>query len=498
MNHELFTTVCWIAGVSLHLLAFIGVTLHALKRRRNPSATLLWIFLAWSFPIGGALLYLAFGIDRVPDKGLRKQIANQRVMQHRKRMQAASEGGIHRWDDDKRARLSAAEDEMVRKFNHAIDQLNPDHPLLEGNRMTPLISGDEAYPLMMEAIRSATGTIHMQSFIIANDEVGRDLLETLKQKAEEGVKVRLLFDRFGSTYAHLAGLFRKYRKIQNLEIHGWTQANPLKRQFQINLRNHRKNLVVDGKVAFFGGVNISAENITTDGRPAIRDYHFKVEGPLVHELQFSFLRDWFFMTEEPLEQLLRPEYFPLLEPCGPTNARIIDTGPSNRPGMLGETFFNAIVMAQEEILIVTPYFVPTIDIIKALRSAARRGINVQIVLPEKNNHPYTGLASQSLYEELLEAGVRVHHRAPPFIHAKAMAVDNTLALVGSANIDVRSLELNYETTVVAVGKELVARIVRNIKEDIKKSTEIDREEWLQRPPIHKLGENVCALMTPVL
>ncbi len=497
MEQSSLNLTFWVVfSTALHLMTFAGVCLHALKRRRNASATILWIFVAWSFPGFGALLYLSFGIDRVPVKGLENKVTNQLMMRKRDEQHLDS-SSFKAWHYDYRTESEQIKELFARQLNHAIDGLNPEHPLINGNRIEPLVCGDQAYPLMLQAIRSATDHIHMQSFIIANDPTGIQFLDALKAKAEEGVQVRLLFDRLGSTHAHLGGIFRKYR-IPNLKIRGWTQANPLKRQFQINLRNHRKNLIVDGKIAFFGGVNISSKNTDDDGSKAIRDYHFKVEGPFVHELQYSFLRDWFFMSEEPLSALLRPEHFPPNDPVGSVMARIIDSGPSAPPELIGDTFFNAIIMAQSQILIVTPYFVPTVDIIKALRSAARRGVDVRIIVPEKNNHRYSGMATKALYEELLEAGARIFHRPPPFIHAKAMVVDGILALVGTANIDVRSLELNYETTVLIFDEIAVNKLKLIVHEDIEQSSEIQLNEWLQRPAIQKLGENLCSLMTPVL
>lgn len=488
----------WVAlSTALHILAFIGVTLHALKRRRNASATLLWIFVAWSIPLFGPLLYLAFGVDRIPAKGMEKKVANQLVMQQRdKRHQDGST--FIAWHYDYRTPMSDLAESYSEKLNMSLDSLIPEHPLLDGNSIKPLASGDEAYPLMLQAIRSAKNHIHLQSFIIHRDATGRKFLEELKSKAEEGVKVRLLFDRFGSTHAYLGGMFRQYRKVPNLEICGWTQANPFKRQFQINLRNHRKNLIVDGHVAFFGGVNLATENTTSGGRKAIRDYHFQVEGPLVHELQISFLRDWFFMTQEPVGQLLNTNHFPRMLSIGNARARLIDSGPSEPPQLAAETFFNAITMAQTQILIVTPYFVPTNDIIRALRSAAHRGVDVRIVLPRENNHRYAGMASKALYEELLEAGVRIYQRKPPFIHAKAMVTDNSIALVGTANLDVRSLELNYETIALFEDESTIGQLKMLIHEDMNCSTELTLNEWLRRPAIQKLGENLCALMTPIL
>jgi cardiolipin synthase len=497
MEEEVFSFSFWvILSTGLHFLAFFGVVLHALQRRRNPGATVLWIFLALSFPVVGALFYLAFGVDRVADKGFEKRVSNEAL--HRAREGHHSESsGFMLWHKKYRVNLSSL-DPLLERLNKALDFLIPEHPLLEGNQIQPLLCGDEAYPLMMDAIRSATHHIHIQSFIFAHDETTIEFLDLLKQKAEEGIKVRLLFDRFGSAHAYLSGLFRKYAKTPNLDIQGWTQANVFKRQFQINLRNHRKNLVVDGRIAFFGGVNISSENKTIDKKPPIRDYHFQVQGPLVHELQYAFLRDWHFITGESIDCLLISKHFPSLKTEGNVYARIIDSGPSYLPGLLGETFFNAIVMAQKQILLVTPYFAPTIDLIKALRSAARRGVDVRIILPEENNHRYAGFAAKALYEELLEAGVRIFHRKPPFIHAKAMLIDNTTAFVGTSNFDVRSLELNYETTVLICEEVAINKIKENILEDISLSTEIFLNAWLKRPASQKLLENLCSLMTPIL
>lgn len=488
----------WVmASTGLHVASFLAIVLHALKRRRNASATILWIFVAWSLPVIGPLCYLAFGIDRVPSKGLVRRAANQAMLTHRRQRDADSSSFSvrHLRFHTRREELEGT---LVHALSHSLDAFLPDHLMLSGNVVVPLVSGDEAYPLMLESIRNARHHIHLQSFIIHRDSVGKMFLEALAAKAREGVKVRLLFDRFGSTHAHFGGMFRMYRHIPNLEIQGWTQANPLKRQFQVNLRNHRKSLIVDGHLAFFGGINIANENVCSKRGPAIRDYHFRVEGPLVHELQYTFLSDWYFMTEQSPDVLLCQEHFPEMLSTGPVRARIIDSGPSAHPGLPGEAFFNAITMAQHQILITTPYFVPPRDILRAVMAAARRGVDVRLIVPEKNNHRYAGLASRALYEELLEAGVQIYQRKPPFIHAKSMVIDDAVALVGTANLDVRSLELNYETTILFEEPQAVARMKQLAHEEMEQSSEITLNEWLQRSPSQKLGENLCALMTPVL
>ncbi|MCF7848826.1 MAG: cardiolipin synthase [Kiritimatiellales bacterium] len=497
MHNNIHSLSLWVLiSTLIHLIAFILVCLHCLKRRRNPSATMLWIFTAWSFPLFGPLLYLSFGVDRVPEKGLEKFEADQ-IMKKMREVREKEDRPLTTWDKH-RSDPGNYGTELGRRIHMLMDAVTPDHPLLNNNMITPLLCGDEAYPAMKAAIEQAEHHIHLQTFIFNRDDTGREFLELLKKKAEAGVHVRLLFDRFGSTHALLGGLFRKYQRVPNLEIKGWTQANPLKRQFQVNLRNHRKNLIVDGRVAFFGGVNISSENTTLNAQPPIRDYHFKVEGPLVHELQYAFLRDWHFMTGTPPADLLSTQCFPVLEPVGTAQARIIDSGPSSRSQVAVESFFNAIVMAQQQLLLVTPYFVPTSDIMQALRSAAQRGVDVRLVVPQKNNHHYAGMASRSLYEDLLKTGVRIFERQPPFIHAKAMLVDGAIAIVGTANIDVRSLELNYETCVLVSDDVFANRMKQIILEDIGLSREINLNEWIQRPSYRKLAENLCSLMTPIL
>ena len=485
--------ILWAAGWTFHVTAFVLVTLHCLQRRRNPSSTLLWIFTAWSFPAIGPLLYLSFGVDRVGDRGYLKFLADEHVLETRKETRAQAPRAY--WHS---LNGTPAKDEFQRELNRTLDTLIPDHPALAGNQLTPLVSGDETYPLMLEAIRSAKNHIHLQSFIIGNDAIGREFMDALAAKASDGVEVRLLYDRFGSTYAHFGGLFRRARKVPNFKVAGWTQANPLKRQFQINLRNHRKTLVIDGTRAFFGGVNIHSENTSAHKNGPIRDYHFEAKGPIVQELQYSFLRDWYFITEESPEKLLTEQYFPHADPAGAVTARLINSGPSTVEDVAIESFFNSIILAKKQILAVTPYFVPPEDILRALRSAALRGVDVRLVVPKENNHRYAGFASRAHYEELLLAGVSIYERRPPFMHAKALIIDGEFSLVGTANLDVRSLTLNYETCLAVYSAEFSDAMKCIIHEDIDSSEEVTLADWQTRPAYRRLIENLAALMTPIL
>jgi cardiolipin synthase len=485
--------ILWAFGWICHLTAFVLVAFHCLQRRRNASSTILWIFIAWSFPVIGPLFYLSFGIDRVGDRGYLKFLTDEHLLETRKGTQIAAPRAY--WHN---LIGTPAENEFQCEFNRTLDALIPDHPSLAGNSLTPLVNGDEAYPRMLEAIRSAKQHIHLQSFIICNDKISHEFMDALVAKAKDGVQVRLLYDRFGSTRAHFGGLFLKAHGVPNFTVAGWTQANLLKRQFQINLRNHRKSLIVDGTHAFFGGVNIHDENLSAHKNGPIRDYHFEAEGPLVQELQYSFLRDWYFITEESPETLLTEEYFPHVEPAGTVTARLINSGPSTVEDVAVESFFNSIILAKTQILAVTPYFVPPEDILRALRSAALRGVDVRLVVPKENNHLYAGHASRALYEELLLAGVRIFERHPPFMHAKTLVIDGEFALVGTANIDVRSLHLNYETCVAVYSTEFTDAMKCIVHEDINNSDEVLLADWRNRPQRCRLLENLAALLTPVL
>jgi cardiolipin synthase len=257
-------------------------------------------------------------------------------------------------------------------------------------------------------------------------------------------------------------------------------------------------MIVDGRMAFTGGINLHIENITRGDEPPIRDYHVAVRGPVVSELQYAFLRDWYYITDESPDRLLCVEHFPPLTKEGDTPIRVVNGGPATELDEIYDSIFACLVSAQKQILIVTPYFVPTSDIIRALRNASMRGVDTRIIVPAKNNHIYAGWAARAYYEELLEAGVRVYERRPPFMHAKGIVVDDTVAVVGTANVDVRSLKLNYETNLMIYDPAFAGRLKEVMLEEIAMSGEIDLALWRKRPLSQRMRENACSIMTPIL
>ncbi|MGD9611976.1 MAG: cardiolipin synthase [Kiritimatiellia bacterium] len=495
---EHFRGAPWLSwGAAFHVAIFLLVVLHALRHRRRADSTLLWLFVTWSLPVVGAVLYAAFGVDRVPRERW------QRGVQRRVRMDGARDAATDDvlpeayWRSMGRAAVTPA-DEWTRELDRPLAAMLENYPLLGGNRITPLLTGDEAFPKMLDAIREARHHVNLQSFIIGNDAVGREFMAALAAKAREGVRVRVLYDRFGSSHALWGGLFRKYRKTPNLTIAGWTQSNLFRKQLHFNLRNHRKALIVDGRIGFMGGVNLNEYSRSAAGQPAIRDYHFRLLGPVVQELQYSFLRDWHVMTEEDPERLLSAEHFRRLPEEGPAQARVINSGPSSDLRVAVDVFFNAVNEAREQVLIITPYFLPSEDLLRALRIAALRGVRVQLVVPEKSNHWYTTWAGRGTYEDLLESGVRIYERPPPFMHAKAMVVDDRLAIVGSANWDIRSLYSNYETLLTAYEPDFAATLKRMMSEDLLASREVEWPAFKNRPVYQRYLENACGLLAPLL
>lgn len=487
----------WTLLLVLHVVGFLVVLIDVLRHRRAADSALLWIFVAWFLSVPGVLLYLGFGVDRIPPATHKKNQADSRMDAARKQRSELNEMENY-WSTIRRAELAEAPGPLGRYLSRAISATLPDHPLLGGNSIQCLTTGDETYPAMQRAIECAQHHIHLQSYIFNPDTVGRTFMDLLAIKASEGIEVRIMYDRFGSTPATLKRFFKKYSHVDGIQIVGFTQVNVMRRRFAVNLRNHRKILVVDGRIGFTGGTNIALENTTHQGQAAIHDYHFELHGPAVQELQYTFLQDWHSMRKERPEQLLNAHYFPMIQDQGHCAVRLINSGPTSPLKKIETMYYLAFSAARRQILAATPYFVPPDTLLTALRAAALRGIDVRLILPEKNNHFYAGLASRALYGELLECGVRIFERHEPFSHAKAVLIDDELAIIGSANLDIRSLRLNYETGLVVYGENAVNSIKSALVDDQNHSTAIGLNEWRNRALSKRLAENAASILTPLL
>jgi cardiolipin synthase len=476
-----------------HLVLGLLLTYDILMHKHRPVSAVLWLGVTWLFPYAGALLYLTFGKDRIHRSTRAREAAEalvaQRAMAHptAERLLASSERNEARYAGHPAERIL-----------RATDRVSGSTWLVPGNRVTLLVDGDEFYPQLLAAIDGAQDSVHLQTFIYARDAFGWELLDRLKAKVREGVAVRLLYDRFGSSEAFFTRMFKAALEA-GVHARSISQANLLKGRFQINLRNHRKVAVIDGHTAFVGGINIASENDSayTDGAP-IRDYHTKVEGPVVADLQLQFLKDWYYATREPLSAMLQSSMFPRQQDFGPALVKVLPGGPVRSGGSLDDAYFTAITAAEHTLKITTPYFVPDEPIVEAIRSAALKGVAVDLVVPRKNNHWYTGAAARSLYGPLLAVGVRIYERRPPFMHAKALVVDDHVSILGSANLDYRSLHLNFETNIQVADSTFTLALSRQIDREIALSVPVTQDDHEGRPVSRRLVQNFCFLFQPLL
>ena len=478
----------------LHVLLGAGLTYDVLLYKRRPVSAVLWLWFVWTVPYLGALAYLTFGVDRVR-RGAAERAASRALVTRRAELHPTFERyAVDRHHLDPEHADGNPGAHIFRGTDPAVGR----NRVLRGNRAELLVDGDAFFPALLEEIRGAESSVHVQTYIFARSRIGRELLDLLSEKASEGVEVRILYDRFGSTMAHFTGYFRSARKA-GVQVRSISQANPLKGRFQVNLRNHRKIAVVDGRVGFAGGINFKDEHHPGwTEEESIRDYHLRIAGPAVSDLQLQFVEDWVFATGVKPETLLGEEYFPPLAAEGDAVAQVVPGGPDREGRGLADAVFGAITAAERSLDLVTPYFVPDEPILQALRYAARRGVEVRLVVPRRGNHWYAEQAARSLYGDLLEAGVRIFEREPPFLHAKAILADGTYAMVGSANLDYRSLHLNFETN-VEVGDRAFARTLgEQIESEVEESREVTLPEYRARPLHRKLVQNFCRLFQPVL
>lgn len=413
---------------SLAALAHVAiaalVTVHVLLYKRNVGAAVSWIGIAWLSPFLGAVLYLTMGINRVKRRA-------QRLRRQRLPLAIADEtlGG-------------AAKTDPLTPLEFAIGRLTG-LPCEPGNQVEILRSGDEAYPRMLEAIARAEKSVGLVSYIFRADKAGEAFHEALIEAQRRGVEVRVLIDGVGGGY-FWSGTYNRLRKAGVPIARFLHSYFPWRMPF-VNLRNHRKVLVVDGRIGFTGGLNIGAENIQADNPPfVVLDTHFRIEGPIVEQLTDAFADDWLFTTGE---KLLTENWFPPLDKAGPVTARVVTSGPDEEVEQIEYVALHAISCAQNSIRVVTPYFLPPEPLTMALGLAALRGVKVDIVLPERSNHAILDWARRIPLRVLIEAGCRIWLAGAPFDHSKLMVIDEAWSLIGSANWDTRSFRLNFELNV---------------------------------------------------
>jgi cardiolipin synthase A/B len=471
-----------VAGLSL-LLALL-TSAHAILYKRDTRAAVLWVGVVWLAPIVGAILYLALGINRI-----RRRAYFLRAGAGLDSSELAPPSP--RLDPVNLAAMPGCS--ALQGLATLVGKVVPE-PLTPGNRVDPLLNGDEAYPAMIEAIEAARHSIALSTYIFDNDAIGRQFAEALARAVDRGIEVRVLIDDTGARYSFpsIVPLLRKKR----VPIARFLPSLLPWRFMSINMRNHRKIMVVDGQTGFTGGMNIRHGHLLKD-RPnhPTQDLHFRIDGPVVAQLQHVFAQDWFFCTRQVLRG---PKWFPPLEPAGAVAARGVADGPDEAFEIFRWTVLGALACAQKSVRIVTPYFLPDLAMISGLNLAAMRGVEVDVILPAKSNLPYIHWATFAILWQVLQRGCQVWLTPPPFDHTKLMLVDNCWTLLGSANWDPRSYRLNFEFNLECYDRTLAESLESVVQDKLARARQVTLEEVDARPLPIKLRDGVFRLFTPFL
>jgi cardiolipin synthase len=461
------------------ILAALFASIHVLLHKRDTRAATLWIGVVWLIPIIGSACYLVLGVNRIRRRAVKL--------------------GVHKtYSRDVPDDLGEPEHDGAEHLKHIARVVNRvvTQPLTAGNGIEPLVNGDEAFPAMLAAIESSKKSISLCTYIFDNDTSGTKFVAALEGAIRRGVAVRVLVDAAGIRYSW-PPITRRLRaaKIPFAKFLPASILTPW-RVATINLRNHRKVLIVDGKMAFTGGMNIRQGNVLTE-KPAhaVQDLHFRVAGPVVEELQETFVNDWAFATEEVLDGEV---WFPELGEAGNVIARVVPDGPDGDFENARLTLLAALAEAQTSVQVITPYFLPDTALVSALNLASLRGVRVDIILPSKNNLPYVQWASQALWWQVLERDCHIWLTPPPFDHSKLMIVDGHWVFLGSANWDTRSLRLNFELNIECYGRDFAREMRKVVEKKISGAREVTLAEADGRALPVKLRDATARLFSPYL
>lgn len=473
----------WLALVLGWLASSFLAFTHIVTTKRDVRAAIGWSGIVWLAPYIGPLSYFLFGINRIERKAARF------LEQQGKTASAGRE-------DEPKSQLSAPlmKRAEVKAHVHLMDRVG-DFPFLAGNLINPLQNGNQTFSAMIKAINSAKKTIGLETYIFDYDKAGRAFVKALAGAVKRGVEVRVLVDTIGAFYS-FPQIIRVLKK-NGVPVARFNKSLVPWRMTYLNLRNHRKILVVDGKVGFAGGINIREGNFQmSHGKKVIRDLHFSLKGPIVGQLSEVFVLDWAFASHENLEPALWcPE---IKTKDGSAFARGIADGPDGDVKKTRWAIFSALSMAQRTVTIMTPYFLPDRVLVSALNQAALRGVKVDILLPEENNLKYVHWAAQSQYGQVLEGGCNIYHSPGPFDHGKVVVIDGGWVLLGSTNWDPRSLRLNFEFNVECFDQVFAKKMEAVVGEKLAKAKLITMTEVKARSKFRRAWLGLMWLFTPYL
>lgn len=462
-----------------YAITILSLIVIIVLENRNPPKTIAWILVLTFLPLVGIVLYFLFGENHRRIRGLNKKLEIEPgsiEMLSAGIPDSTAPGSKYR-------RLSI----LLRKIDYAA--------VLGGNRIDFFSDGASKFEQLFTDIENAKEHVHLMYYKIADDRIGSRLGELLVRKAKEGVAVRVIYDDFGSMKTKKK-FFRDLREA-GVETEAYLPMRPLRALRRANYRNHRKIAVIDGRIGYVGGMNVAdsyVEGVKWGTEGYWRDMQIRIEGQGVYGLQAVFLLDWYYTHKE---NLMTEPYFPPIEPLGGNPLQIVSGGPDDAHESIGSGFFEAMNSAQEYIYIQTPYFIPSDHIIKAMQTAAMSGIDVRIIIPGQSDSRFTDAVAFSYVQKLLRSDVKVYLYRAGFMHSKMFVIDGDLTIVGSANMDIRSFDLDFETCAFIYDRETASKAKEIFMNDLKDSQAVTLEGWNDRPWHRKAFESVMRLVAPL-
>lgn len=474
--------------IIVYLVLLVLVCLRVIFETRSSTKTLAYLLFCTLVPVIGMGFYLAFGINYWKIKrytGKAKQDENM-LRQLKKNIPHYSHTIV---TPEQAALLQNAE--LATMLIKDIKS-----PLTRYNKVKLLLNGEEKFPELMNCLATAKHHIHLEYYIYEQDEIGSSIIELLIKKARDGVEVRFIYDDFGSPT--IKKKIEQRMRDAGIEIYPFSKVHFYLLANRINYRNHRKIVIVDGKTAFTGGINVSDKYINNKKEKLFwRDTHLRIDGPGVYYLQYLFLTDWNFCCDRNLQpsQLYFEEQVIQKDD---TWVQIVGSGPDSEQPAVLYSVLQAIYLAQKEILITTPYFIPGDSIMAALKIAASSGLSVKLLVPGISDSKLVNGASKTNYAELLKCGVEIYLYQKGFVHAKTIITDGKLSMVGTANMDYRSFGLNFEVNAIVYDRAFAGQLRKVFFEDLKDADKIDEAQWANRSFFIKLGDRLARLFSPAL
>ncbi|MEO7307652.1 MAG: cardiolipin synthase [Ferruginibacter sp.] len=477
----------WIV-IICYLAILLLVCLRIIFETHSSTKTLAYLLFCIFVPVVGIVFYLAFGINYWKIKRYSKKAAeDEKLLKQLKK-------NIPRYSASIVTQANTSLNQNAELASMLIKDLKS--PLTGHNKVKLLLNGEEKFPELLQCLAEAKHHIHMEYYIYEQDEIGCTVIEMLIKKAAEGVEVRFIYDDFGSPT--IKKKIEKRMKEAGIEIYPFSKVHFYLLANRINYRNHRKIVIIDGQTAFTGGINVSDKYINNKkGELFWRDTHLRIDGPGVYYLQYLFLSDWNFCCDRKI-QAEDLHFSKHAKQEDDVYVQVVGSGPDSEQPSVLFSILQAIYLAREEILITTPYFIPGDNIMDALRIAASSGLSVKLLVPGKSDSRLVNSASKANYDDLLKSGVEIYLYEKGFVHAKTMVTDGKLSMIGTANMDYRSFDLNFEVNAIVYDVPFSEKLRSVFFEDLKHAKKINEKIWSKRAFYYKLADRIARLFSPAL